>query len=52
MDEKYLKLVRYKAIAVRWQSTQGVSAVNPLVAFYNIHGRKGSILLPRTPYET
>jgi hypothetical protein len=35
-----------KLIAVWLQSISGVSAVNPLVAFYNMHGRKrGAILL-------
>jgi hypothetical protein len=35
-----------KAIAVLLQSISGVSAINPLVAFYDIHGRKrGAILL-------
>jgi hypothetical protein len=29
-----------KPIAVLWQSISGVSAVNPLVAFYDIHGEK------------
>jgi hypothetical protein len=30
-----------KPIAVRLQSISGASAFNPLVGFYNIHGRKG-----------
>jgi hypothetical protein len=30
-----------KLIAVPSQSISGVSAVNPLVTFYDIHGRKG-----------
>jgi hypothetical protein len=30
-----------KPIAVWSQSITGVSAINPLVAFYDIHGRKG-----------
>jgi hypothetical protein len=36
-----------KPIAVLLQSIAGVSAINPLVAFYDIHGRKkrGAILL-------
>jgi hypothetical protein len=34
-----------KPIAVWSQSISGVSAVNPLVAFYNIHGRKREVLL-------
>jgi hypothetical protein len=29
---------------VRLQSISGVSAVNPLVAFYDIHGGKGEVL--------
>jgi hypothetical protein len=33
-----------KPIAVCLQSISGVSAVNPLVAFYDIHGRKGEVL--------
>jgi hypothetical protein len=35
-----------KLIAVLLQSISDVSAINPLVAFYDIHGRKrGAILL-------
>jgi hypothetical protein len=33
-----------KPIVVRSQSISDVSAVNPLVAFYDIHGRKGEVL--------
>jgi hypothetical protein len=33
-----------KPIAVLLQSISDVSFVNPLVAFYNIHGRKGKVL--------
>jgi hypothetical protein len=33
-----------KPIAVWSQSIIGVSVVNPLVAFYDIHGRKGEVL--------
>jgi hypothetical protein len=33
-----------KPIAVLLQSISGVSTVNPLVAFYNIHGRKREVL--------
>jgi hypothetical protein len=33
-----------KPIAVRSQSISGGSAVNPLVAFYDIHGRKREVL--------
>jgi hypothetical protein len=32
-----------KPIAVLLQSTSGVSAINPLVAFYDIHGKKGEV---------
>jgi hypothetical protein len=36
-----------KPIAVLLQSISGVSAINPLVAFYDIHGgkKRGAILL-------
>jgi hypothetical protein len=34
-----------KPIAVRFQSISGVSAINPLVAFDNIHGRKREVLI-------
>jgi hypothetical protein len=30
--------------AVLWQSISGVSAINPLVAFYDIHGGKGEVV--------
>jgi hypothetical protein len=33
-----------KPIAVLLQSFSGVSAINPLVAFYNIHGGKTEVL--------
>jgi hypothetical protein len=33
-----------KPIAVSLQSISGVSANNPLVAFYDIHGRKREVL--------
>jgi hypothetical protein len=33
-----------KPIAVLLQSISGVSAINPLVAFYDIHGGKGEVL--------
>jgi hypothetical protein len=33
-----------KRIAVLLQSTSGVSAINPLVAFYDIHGGKRDVL--------
>jgi hypothetical protein len=43
-----------KPIAVRSQSISGVSAVDPLVAFYDIHERERgySFILSRTPHET
>jgi hypothetical protein len=45
-----------KPIAVLLQSISGVSVINnPLVAFYDIHGRKREVLffiLSRTPHET
>jgi hypothetical protein len=33
-----------KPIAVWSQSISGVNDINPLVAFYDIHGRKGEVL--------
>jgi hypothetical protein len=33
-----------KPIAVLLQSTSGISAINPLVAFYDIHGGKREVL--------
>jgi hypothetical protein len=33
-----------KPIAVLLRSISGVSAINTLVAFYDIHGRKGKVL--------
>jgi hypothetical protein len=33
-----------KPIAVLLQSISGVSAINPLVAFYDIHGAKREVL--------
>jgi hypothetical protein len=33
-----------KPIAVLLQSILGVSAINPLVVFYDIHGRKREVL--------
>jgi hypothetical protein len=35
-----------KLTAALLQSISGVSAINPLVAFYDIHGRKREVLLP------
>jgi hypothetical protein len=43
-----------KPIAFLLQSISGISAINPLVAFYDIHGRKKrrySFILSRTPHE-
>jgi hypothetical protein len=34
-----------KPIAVSPQSISGVNAINPLVAFYDIHGRKREVQL-------
>jgi hypothetical protein len=34
-----------KSIAVLLQLTSGVSAINPLVTFYDIHGGKREVLL-------
>jgi hypothetical protein len=34
-----------KPIAVRSQSISGVNAINPLVAFYDIHGKKRDVLV-------
>jgi hypothetical protein len=34
-----------KPIAVLLQSISGVSAINPLGAFYDIHGRKREVLI-------
>jgi hypothetical protein len=45
-----------KPIAIFSQSISGVSAINPLVAFYDIRGRKGEVLFfyfaPDTTRET
>jgi hypothetical protein len=44
-----------KFIAVLLQPISGVSAINPLVAFYDIHGEKRVVLffyLSRTPHDT
>jgi hypothetical protein len=38
-----------KAIAVRLQFISSESAINPLVASYDIHGRKGEILFYSCP---
>jgi hypothetical protein len=43
-----------KLIAVSSQPISGVSANNPLVAFYDIHKRKGEVLIfyfSRTPFR-
>jgi hypothetical protein len=47
--------VTVKPIAVWSQSISGVNAINTLVAFYDIHGRKREVLffyLSQTPHET
>jgi hypothetical protein len=36
--------VTYRPIALLSQSISGVNAINPLVAFYDIHGRKREVL--------
>jgi hypothetical protein len=45
-----------KPIAVLLQSISGVSAINPLVAFYDIHGGKRKVLffyfVPDTTRDT
>jgi hypothetical protein len=45
-----------KPIAVLLQSISGVSAINPLVAYYDIHGRKKEVLffyfVPDTTRDT
>jgi hypothetical protein len=43
-----------KPIAVLLQSISSVSAIKPLVAFYDIHGGKRCyfFILSRTPHET
>jgi hypothetical protein len=44
-----------KPIAVLLQSISGVSAINPLVAFYDIHGGKREVLFfyfVKAPHET
>jgi hypothetical protein len=44
-----------KPIAVLLQSISGESAINPLVALYDIHGGKREVLFfyyVRTPHET
>jgi hypothetical protein len=43
-----------KPIAVKSQFIAGVSAINYLVAFYDIHGRKGEVVFfvpSQTPHE-
>jgi hypothetical protein len=44
-----------KPIAVWSQSISGANAINPLVAFYNIHGRKREVIffyiVPDTPRD-
>jgi hypothetical protein len=41
---KYADLTEGKPIAVWLQSVSGVDAINPLVAFYDIHGRKREVI--------
>jgi hypothetical protein len=41
-----------KPIAVLLQSISGVSAINPLVAFYDIYGGKREVLLFCPGHET
>jgi hypothetical protein len=43
-----------KPIAALLESISGVSAINPLVAFYDIHGGKEShsFIFSGTPHET
>jgi hypothetical protein len=45
-----------KPIAVLLQSISGVSAINPLVAFYDVHGGKREVLffyfVPNTTRDT
>jgi hypothetical protein len=41
-----------KPIAVLLQSISGVSAINPVVAFYDIHGGKREVLFYFVPDNT
>jgi hypothetical protein len=42
-----------KPIAVLFQAISGVSAINPLVAFYDIHGGKREVIIFYfVPYST
>jgi hypothetical protein len=41
-----------KPIAVRLQAISDVTAVNPIVAFYDIHGRKGDVLFYYSVLDT
>jgi hypothetical protein len=41
-----------KPIAVLLQCISGVTAINPLVAIYDIHGRKGEVLFYFVPDTT
>jgi hypothetical protein len=52
--EEWQEVTGGKPIAVWSQSISGVKAINPLVAFYDIHGRERcySFILSRTPHET
>jgi hypothetical protein len=42
--EEYCRRVGGNPIAVWWQTILGVNTVNPLVAFYDIHGRNREVL--------
>jgi hypothetical protein len=42
--EEHCRRDRGKPIAVLLQSISGVSAINPLIAFYDIHGGKREVL--------
>jgi hypothetical protein len=42
--EEHCRRDRCEPIAVLLQSISGVSAINPLVAFYDIHGGKREVL--------
>jgi hypothetical protein len=42
--EEHCRCDRWLPIAVLLQSISGVSAINPLIAFYDIHGGKREVL--------
>jgi hypothetical protein len=58
VSPKFLSCKKYglyggKSIAAWSQFISGVSAINPLAAFYDIHGRKGEVLfVSSTPNTT